>query len=176
MGAKRASSKAPTAEAARLIAGYWHGHCWSGNGCSSPYSKEESAKQTDSWLSGAAQPYSHCVSEIRSRYSCALIAGLLFIPTTIIDTIGGVCSSMRAHGLGYGPAVMRSATVLFGWMGTGTQSCVAACAETGVMAALGILGATRVNRRGNFFACWASNLSPVQEFQLFKSPKGPPGL
>ena len=43
----------PNGEAARLIARYWHGHCWSGNGCSSPYSKEESAKQTDSWLSGA---------------------------------------------------------------------------------------------------------------------------
>jgi MFS family permease len=47
---------------------------------------------------------------------CGLIAGLLFIPTTIFDMIWGVRYLQEAHGLAYGEAVMRSATVPFGWI------------------------------------------------------------
>lgn len=47
---------------------------------------------------------------------CGLIAGLLFIPTTIFDMIWGVRYLQEAHGLDYGAAVMRSATVPFGWI------------------------------------------------------------
>src|SRR5262249_28128818 len=47
---------------------------------------------------------------------CGLIAGLLFIPTTIFDMIWGVRYLQEAHGLDYGSAVMRSATVPFGWI------------------------------------------------------------
>lgn len=47
---------------------------------------------------------------------CGLIAGLLFIPTTIFDMIWGVRYLQEAHGLEYGAAVMRSATVPFGWI------------------------------------------------------------
>ena len=47
---------------------------------------------------------------------CGLIAGLLFIPTTIFDMIWGVRFLQEAHGLDYGTAVMRSATVPFGWI------------------------------------------------------------
>jgi MFS family permease len=47
---------------------------------------------------------------------CGLIAGLLFIPTTIFDMIWGVRFLQEAHGLDYGSAVMRSATVPFGWI------------------------------------------------------------
>ena len=47
---------------------------------------------------------------------CGLIAGLLFIPTTIFDMIWGVRYLQEAHGLGYTAAVMRSATVPLGWI------------------------------------------------------------
>ena len=47
---------------------------------------------------------------------CGLIAGLLFIPTTIFDMIWGVRYLQEAHGLEYGSAVMRSAAVPFGWI------------------------------------------------------------
>jgi MFS family permease len=47
---------------------------------------------------------------------CGLIAGLMFIPTTIFDMIWGVRFLQEAHGMDYGEAVMRSATVPFGWI------------------------------------------------------------
>jgi len=47
---------------------------------------------------------------------CGLIAGLMFLPTTIFDMIWGVRFLQEAHGLAYSEAVMRSATVPFGWI------------------------------------------------------------
>ena len=47
---------------------------------------------------------------------CGLIAGLLFIPTTIFDMVWGVRYLQEAHGFDYASAVMRSATVPFGWI------------------------------------------------------------
>ena len=47
---------------------------------------------------------------------CGLIAGLFFIPTTIFDMVWGVRYLQDAHGIDYGTAVMRSATVPFGWI------------------------------------------------------------
>jgi MFS family permease len=47
---------------------------------------------------------------------CGLIAGLLFIPTTIFDMIWGVRYLQEAHGVDYASAVLRSATVPFGWI------------------------------------------------------------
>ena len=47
---------------------------------------------------------------------CGLIAGLMFIPTTIFDMVWGVRFLQEAHGMDYGEAVMRSATVPFGWI------------------------------------------------------------
>ena len=47
---------------------------------------------------------------------CGLISGLMFIPTTIFDMIWGVRFLQEAHGLDYSEAVMRSATVPFGWI------------------------------------------------------------
>ena len=46
---------------------------------------------------------------------CGLIAGLLFVPTTIFDMVWGV-RYLEARGVDYGTAVMRSATVPFGWI------------------------------------------------------------
>jgi MFS family permease len=45
-----------------------------------------------------------------------LIAGLLFIPTTIFDMIWGVRYLQDARGVDYASAVLRSATVPFGWI------------------------------------------------------------
>jgi MFS family permease len=47
---------------------------------------------------------------------CGLIAGLLFIPTTIFDMVWGVRYLQEGHGLEYAEAVLRSATVPFGWI------------------------------------------------------------
>ena len=45
-----------------------------------------------------------------------MIAGLLFIPTTIFDMVWGVRFLEEARGLDYATAVMRSAAVPFGWI------------------------------------------------------------
>ena len=47
---------------------------------------------------------------------CGLIAGFLFVPTTILDMIWGVRYLQEAHGFSYAAAVMRSATVPIGWI------------------------------------------------------------
>ena len=47
---------------------------------------------------------------------CGFIAGLMFIPTTIFDMVWGVRFLQEGHGIGYAEAVLRSATVPFGWI------------------------------------------------------------
>jgi MFS family permease len=47
---------------------------------------------------------------------CGMIAGLLFIPTTIFDMIWGVRYLQEARGFEYAAAVLRSSTVPFGWI------------------------------------------------------------
>jgi MFS family permease len=47
---------------------------------------------------------------------CGVIAGLLFIPTTIFDMVWGVRYLQEAHGFDYASAVMRTAAVPFGWI------------------------------------------------------------
>jgi len=47
---------------------------------------------------------------------CGLIAGLLFIPTTIFDMIWGVRFLQEGHNFSYAEAVIRSATVPLGWI------------------------------------------------------------
>jgi MFS family permease len=47
---------------------------------------------------------------------CGMIAGLLFIPTTIFDMIWGVRYLQEARGFEYATAVLRSAAVPFGWI------------------------------------------------------------
>jgi len=47
---------------------------------------------------------------------CGLISGLMFIPTTIFDMIWGVRYLQEAHTLDYSAAVLRSASVPFGWI------------------------------------------------------------
>jgi hypothetical protein len=47
---------------------------------------------------------------------CGLIAGLMFIPTTIFDMVWGVRFLQEAHDMPYSVAVLRSAAVPFGWI------------------------------------------------------------
>jgi MFS family permease len=47
---------------------------------------------------------------------CGVIAGLLFIPTTIFDMIWGVRFLQDARGFDYGTAVLRSSMVPMGWI------------------------------------------------------------
>jgi sugar phosphate permease len=47
---------------------------------------------------------------------CGMVAGLLFIPTTILDMIWGVRYLQEGRGFEYASAVLRSATVPFGWI------------------------------------------------------------
>jgi MFS family permease len=47
---------------------------------------------------------------------CGIIAGLLFIPTTIFDMVWGVRYLQDARGFDYAAAVLRSSMVPFGWI------------------------------------------------------------
>jgi MFS family permease len=74
-----------------------------------------SAPQHGNWLreSGAAL---RTVFLNPQSILCGIIAGLMFIPTTIFDMVWGVRYLQEGHGLDYGAAVMRSASVPFGWI------------------------------------------------------------
>src|SRR5262245_1415264 len=75
----------------------------------------KSARQDSGWLMEAVR----CLGTVfRNPQSilCGMIAGLLFIPTTIFDMIWGVRYLQEARGFEYATAVLRSATVPLGWM------------------------------------------------------------
>jgi MFS family permease len=67
------------------------------------------------WLANAARAMATVFRNPQSIL-CGIIAGLIFIPTTIFDMIWGVRYLQEARGLEYGSAVMRSATVPLGWI------------------------------------------------------------
>jgi MFS family permease len=71
--------------------------------------------RSDNWAKEAGHSL---VTVFRNPQSlmCGVIAGLLFIPTTIFDMVWGVRYLQEAHGFDYGVAVMRSSSVPFGWI------------------------------------------------------------
>src|SRR5215813_7029961 len=75
----------------------------------------EQSTQSDSWLKSTGAAFGAVFKNPQSIL-CGLIAGLLFSPTTIFDMVWGVRYLQEAHGVDYGSAVMRSATVPFGWI------------------------------------------------------------
>ena len=77
--------------------------------------KEEPKEESGGWLKSTASGFGIVFRNPQSIL-CGLIAGLMFIPTTIFDMIWGVRFLQDAHGLDYGSAVMRSSTVPFGWI------------------------------------------------------------
>ena len=77
--------------------------------------KTEKTEAPSNWLTSTVGAFKMVFAN-RQSILCGLIAGLLFIPTTIFDMIWGVRYLQEAHGLEYGDAVMRSAAVPFGWI------------------------------------------------------------
>jgi MFS family permease len=76
---------------------------------------EEIAKSKGNWLKSTGEAMKIVFRNPQSIL-CGMIAGLLFIPTTIFDMIWGVRFLQDAHSFSYGEAVMRSASVPFGWI------------------------------------------------------------
>jgi MFS family permease len=77
--------------------------------------REEPVPQAGNWLRSAAGAMRTVFANPQSIL-CGMIAGLLFIPTTIFDMIWGVRYLQDARGYEYAAAVMRSATVPLGWI------------------------------------------------------------
>jgi sugar phosphate permease len=77
--------------------------------------KEEIKKQQGNGLKNILEAF-RIVFKNPQSVLCGMIAGLLFIPTTIFDMVWGVRFLQEAHGFDYGTAVLRSATVPFGWI------------------------------------------------------------
>jgi MFS family permease len=73
------------------------------------------AHRNDAWLQQAGRSMLLVFRNPQSIL-CGMIAGLLFIPTTIFDMIWGVRYLQEARGIDYAAAVMRSATVPLGWI------------------------------------------------------------
>jgi MFS family permease len=73
------------------------------------------AKRRDDWFAVAARALATVFRNPQSIL-CGMIAGLLFIPTTIFDMIWGVRYLQEARGLDYASAVLRSSMVPLGWM------------------------------------------------------------
>jgi sugar phosphate permease len=76
---------------------------------------EKKTAQHDNWVKAAGEGFKVVFRNPQSIL-CGLIAGLLFIPTTIFDMVWGVRYLQEAGGIDYGAAVMRSATIPFGWI------------------------------------------------------------
>jgi MFS family permease len=72
-------------------------------------------KPGESWINDALHALKTVFRNPQS-IMCGLIAGLLFLPTTIFDMVWGVRYLQEAHGFDYGTAVMRSSTVPLGWI------------------------------------------------------------
>ena len=77
--------------------------------------REEKPDAGSDWLGSAARAMGLVLRNPQSIL-CGMIAGLLFIPTTIFDMVWGVRYLQEAHGFDYTSAVIRSATVPLGWI------------------------------------------------------------
>src|SRR6266576_6641798 len=77
--------------------------------------KEKRTEQPGSGLKSTTDAF-YTVFKNPQSILCGVIAGLLFIPTTIFDMVWGVRYLQEAHGFDYASAVMRSATVPVGWI------------------------------------------------------------
>jgi sugar phosphate permease len=73
------------------------------------------ADRRDDWLRSAGRGMATVFRNPQSIL-CGVIAGLLFIPTTIFDMVWGVRYLQDARGFDYAEAVIRSSTVPLGWI------------------------------------------------------------
>ncbi len=77
--------------------------------------RERTVPAEDNWLRSAGHALAVVFRNPQSIL-CGMIAGLLFIPTTIFDMIWGVRYLQEAQGFDYASAVLRSASVPLGWI------------------------------------------------------------
>jgi MFS family permease len=77
--------------------------------------KEQSPKRRNDWIKDSLKALTVVFKNPQSIL-CGLIAGLVFIPTSIFDMIWGVRFLQEGYGFDYSSAVMRSATVPLGWI------------------------------------------------------------
>jgi len=77
--------------------------------------KQAAPPRAEGWLGSAASAFGAVFRNPQSLL-CGVIAGLLFIPTTIFDMTWGVRYLQDARGFDYATAVLRSATVPVGWI------------------------------------------------------------
>jgi MFS family permease len=77
--------------------------------------RQEKKERRDDWMSSTARGMKTVFLNPQSIL-CGVIAGLLFIPTTIFDMVWGVRYLQEARGFDYGEAVLRSSTVPLGWI------------------------------------------------------------
>jgi len=77
--------------------------------------REESGNRRVPWVRKAAASFAIVFRNPQSIL-CGAVAGLLFLPTTILITIWGVQFLQQGHGFDYGEAVLRSAAVPVGWI------------------------------------------------------------
>ena len=78
--------------------------------------RDRHAKASSSgWVKNAATAMKVVFSNPQSIL-CGFIAGLMFVPTTIFDMVWGVRFLQESHAMPYAEAVMRSASVPFGWI------------------------------------------------------------
>ena len=75
----------------------------------------KSGQQREAWLKNAGTAFGVVFKNPQSIL-CGIIAGLLFIPTTIFDMTWGVRYLQEGRGLDYATAVLRSASVPLGWI------------------------------------------------------------
>src|SRR5439155_14274087 len=75
----------------------------------------ETAKRASGGLGAALHATGQVFANPQSIL-CGLVAGLMFLPTTIFDMVWGVRFLQEAHDVPYSLAVLRSASVPFGWI------------------------------------------------------------
>jgi MFS family permease len=73
------------------------------------------AARRDDWLKSALRAMGVVFRNPQSIL-CGMIAGLMFIPTTIFDMVWGVRYLQEGYGYDYGAAVLSSSMVPFGWI------------------------------------------------------------
>ena len=80
-----------------------------------PQPQPTRSHRSDDWLKSAMRAMGLVFRNPQSIL-CGMIAGLLFIPTTIFDMIWGVRYLQEARGFDYASAVIRSSMVPLGWI------------------------------------------------------------